>query len=298
MPNQAKAELANARASELQEVGRLPEAIKLYKQAVRLSPRWATPLYNLGLLLKYERQWAESLEYNRRATVLDAKNQAAWWNLGIAATALGRWGVARSAWRGFGIDVPPGKGPVDFPCGVGPIRLNPNGDAEVVWARRIDPARAVLESIPFPESNYRWNDVVLNDGAPAGYRTYMGEEVPVFDALDLLSPSPFGTYVAEVELPPKRHGNLVARLAEIARERGARVEDWSTSIRILCRACSEGRPHASHDTEAKPPEKIHVIGIAARSRRRATNILNAWESGDGSIRVESLDDALEPGEPK
>jgi hypothetical protein len=297
MPKQAEAELANARALELREKGHLQEAIELYERAVGLAPRWSTPLYNLGLLFKYERKWAESLEYNRRATVLDSKNAAAWWNLGIAATALGRWDIARSAWQAFGIEIPPGEGPVDFPCGIGPIRLNPKGDAEVVWARRIDPARAVLESIPFPESKYRWNDLVLNDGAPVGYRTYRGDEVPVFDALDLVRPSPFGTYVARVELPPKRHGKLVARLAEIAIEKGACAEDWSTSVRILCRACSEGRPHASHDTEAKPPETTHVIGIAARSRKHATSVLFAWESGEGSIRLESLDDALEPAAP-
>ena len=90
--------------------------------------------------------------------LIDKKDKAAWWNLGIAATALGRWDVARSAWRGFGINMPKGDGPIDFPCGTCPIRINPDGDAEVVWAERIDPARAELLSIPFPESNHRWKD--------------------------------------------------------------------------------------------------------------------------------------------
>src|SRR5262249_40245091 len=147
----------------------LTEAIELYQRAVRTAPAWPAPLYNLGLLFKNERQWQESLDYNRRATTIDPKYQAAWWNLGIAATALGRWDMARRAWRGFGIEVPSGDGPIELPCGYGPIRLNPKGDAEVVWAYRIDPARAVLASIPFPESKHGWRDVVLNDGAPTGY---------------------------------------------------------------------------------------------------------------------------------
>src|SRR5205807_10273545 len=75
-------------------------------------------------------------------TLFRSKDKAAWWNQGIAATALGRWGLARRAWAGFGIDLPAGEGPLDFPCGSCPVRLCPDGDAEVVWAHRIDPARS------------------------------------------------------------------------------------------------------------------------------------------------------------
>src|SRR5262245_40829719 len=164
----------NGRAIELKERGRLKEAVALYQRAAVVDPSWSVPLYNLGLLFKNERQWKESLEYNRLATSVDPGNKAAWWNLGIAATALGRWQQARAAWRGFGLDVPDGDGPVDFPCGFGPIRLDAKEGGEVVWAYRLDPARASLASIPFPESGHRWRDVVLNDGAPRGYRQYQG----------------------------------------------------------------------------------------------------------------------------
>jgi hypothetical protein len=201
--------------------------------------------------------------------------------------------MARDAWRGFGIDVPSGDGPIDMPCGYGPIRLHPKGDAEVVWAYRIDPARAVLASIPFPESEHGWKDVVLNDGAPTGYRQYRGKEVPVFDALQRLERSPFGTYVAEVAVVTK--GKQMEKLAEVAAELEGSAEDWSTSTRLICRACSEGRPHSTHDTTAAPPKGVHVIGVAARGHRHATEILSAWESVTNSVEVQSLDDALEPG---
>jgi hypothetical protein len=293
MFNRARAAAKNERAMKLQERGRLKEAIECYHEAAALDPRWAAPLYNLGLLFKNERRWEESLEYNRRATALDPKHEPAWWNLGIAATALGRWEVAREAWRGFGIAVPDGTGPLDFPCGFGPIRLHPTGDAEIVWAHRIDPARAVLASIPFPESGHRWNDVVLNDGAPTGYRQYQGQEVPVFDALQLLEPSLFGTYVARVRVPPEREP--IVRLAEVVARLGGSAEDWSTSVRLLCKACSEGRLHETHDTEAKPPKGAHLIGIAARGRAHAAEILAAWQAGTAGIHVESIEDALEPG---
>ena len=160
----------NGQGCDLREQGKLLEAAELFQGASALDPKWSTPLYNLGLVYKTLRRWPDSLKYNQWATALDAGNDAAWWNLGIAATALGRWDVARTAWRGFGIDIPNGEGPIDFPCGFGPIRLEPDGCAEVVWAFRLDPARASLASIPFPESKYRWKDVVLNDGEPVGFR--------------------------------------------------------------------------------------------------------------------------------
>jgi tetratricopeptide (TPR) repeat protein len=295
MTKREKAEALNTRAIQLEERGQLKEAVALYEQAAAADPRWSSPLFNLGLLYKNHRKWKKSLHYNRRATDVDPANEGAWWNLGIAATALGRWRTARLAWRGFGIDMPHGDGPIDFPCGYGPIRLHPQGEAEVVWADRIDPARAVLTNIPFPESNYRWRDIVLNDGAPNGYRQYHGKEVPVLDALQLLEASPFGTYVARVEVPPGR--DLTEKLAQIAADLGGSAEDWSTSIRLLCKACSEGRAHEFHDTEAPPAEGVHLIGIAARGREQAEEILATWEAGADDIHVEYLEDALEPGPP-
>jgi hypothetical protein len=295
MTRREKAAALNSKARRQQKRGNVEESIRLYQKAAALAPRWSVPLYNLGLLFKYQHRWQKSLMYNRQATELDPGNEAAWWNLGIAATALGRWKQARAAWRGFGIDIPDGEGPLDFPCGYGPIRLDPDGQAEVVWAHRIDPARAVIASIPFPESGYRWRDIALNDGAPVGYRQYDGKDYPVLNVLQFLEASPFGTFVATVALP--RRGKLVVRLAEIAAEQEGSAEDWTTSVHILCRACSEGRPHSEHDTEAAPPEGAHLIGIAARSRAHATRILSTWEAESRGVRVESLDDALEPGPP-
>jgi hypothetical protein len=294
MTRREKAETINARAIEREESGHLKQAIELYREASAVDPLWPAPLYNLGLLFKNQRRWRKSFTYNRRATALDPKDEAAWWNLGIAATALGRWKTARRAWRGFGINVPRGDGPIDFPCGFGPIRLHPTGDAEIVWAHRIDPARAVIASVPFPESNYRWKDVVLNDGAPIGYRQYQGEEVPVLDALQLLETSPFGTYIARVALPPGR--DLDEQLAEVAARLGGSAENWSTSIRIICKACSEGRPHDFHDPEA-PADGIHLVGIAAEGRGHAREILSAWKSGAKGIRMKSFEEALPPGPP-
>jgi hypothetical protein len=287
MNKRAKAESLCRRATRLWKEKKLDEAVKLFEEASALFPKWSSPLYNLGLLFKNERQWKQSMEYNRKAVAVDPKNEAAWWNFGIAATALGRWNLARLAWRGYGIDVPDGEGPLDFPCGYGPVRLNPDGDAEVVWAYRLDPARAKVASIPFPESGHRWGDVVLNDGAPVGYRKFEGKEYPVFNALELLERSPFATFVVRVKMPPQPE--LLGKLADTAASLEGSAEDWSTSVRILCKACSEGRPHKEHDTKAAPADNLHLIGVAARDRQHATQILSTWAAGAEGIHVEALD---------
>jgi hypothetical protein len=199
--------------------------------------------------------------------------------------------VARSAWRGFGIKLPPGEGPIDLPCGMCPIRLNPDGDAEVVWTRRLDPARAEITSIPFPESKHRWRDIVLNDGAPVGYRKSQGQEFPVFNELELLQASAFGTYFARVSMAPESDG--ARALPEIADRLGGSAEDWSTSIEILCKACSEGRPHEIHDHELKKVDGPHHIAVAARDQAHAEQILAAWRAQTPALTWESVECAIE-----
>jgi hypothetical protein len=275
------------------EAGRRDEAVASYERAIAAAPRWGLPLYNLGLLYKYERNWPLSLEYNRRAVALDAKNEAAVWNLGIAATALGNWVAARQAWRDFGIKVPEQEGAVDLPCGTGPIRIHPDGDAEIVWAKRIDPARAILLSIPYAGSGHGWRDLVLNDGAPNGYRVLHGQEVPVFDELEHLERSTFATFVADVTL--REQGLDTDRLCEIADSLNGAAEDWTKSVRMLCKQCSEGRAHASHDRANELPEQKRSIALAALSRDHVNQIVLAWQDQLPGVAVESIEMALEPG---
>ena len=291
MNKREQAEELNAVARALHDRGQMDEAIEFYRKAAVADPTWAVALFNVGLIFKQQRRWKESLQYNRRATSVAPEHEPAWWNLGIAATALRRWQVARSAWRGFGIDIPDGKGPLDFPCGSTPIRINPDGEAEVVWAERLDPARAALINIPLPESGFRWQDIVLHDGAPTGFRQSEGQEYPVFDALELWERSPFATYVARIKMP--RKSAYVDELTQQAAELGGSAEDWSTSLRMLCKACSEGRPHENHDHEQKPTKGAHLIGIAARNRDHATEILHTWELGKKGVHVEWLADPEE-----
>lgn len=278
----------NSRAMRLQNQGRLKEAEAWYRRAIDADPNWDAPHYNLGLIFKYAGRWQESLDANREARYRDPEDQSNSWNLGIAATALRDWTTAREAWERCGIQLPAGEGPINAGLGPVAIRLAPGDYGEVVWADRVDPARAKIFSIPLPESGHRFGDIVLHDGAPTGQR-YLGEgdaTVFVFDALGLWEASPYQTFIVNA---PEVTGPTIERLSLLAKEHDARVEDWSTSIRWLCERCSAGLP-SKHQEGCSHAEGEHKIALAARGEAEANRIAALWsrQEGLGQISVSTV----------
>jgi len=209
---------------------------------------------------------------------IDPGSEGASWNLGIAATALGDWRAAREAWRRFGLTVPDGEGPPELELGPVPIRVDPSGEAEVVWCDRLDPARALIRSVPLPACGRRYGDLLLHDGAPRGWRELRGKEVPVFDELAVLRASDFGTFVVETEQPTPEDS---LALAEAFGARELPAEDWTLQVRTLCRACSEGRPHAAGEQHAVEEawQPRHRVGVAARAAADVHAALAGWVAG-------------------
>ena len=272
------------KATALNELGRRRDdegdqdgALEAYAQASAIHPGWSVPWYNAGLIHKYRGEWTASLQANARAVQCEPGNEGALWNLGIAATALGDWTTARRAWRQYGIDIPEGEGPVDYFVGLTPIRVHGDEGTEVVWADRIDPARAILRNVPTPACGHRYGDLVLHDGAPNGYRTLRGQERAVFDELDVLAPSDYSTFEAIVEGASTEEVDAFEKESD---DVGMPAENWTDSLRTLCRACSEGHPDesAAHDHAPRRPSLRGEIrlGIAAREAGAARERLEAW----------------------
>jgi hypothetical protein len=260
-------------AIEFENDGLTNEAIALYQNIINLSPDWSTPYYNLGLIYKYQCNWRESFYYNQKAIEADLNNEAAYWNLGIAATALNDWKTARQAWNFFGLKLEVNNDEVNMDLGSRPVRLNPNHNAEVIWARRIDPARTIIESVPLPESNHRYNDLLLNDGAPVGYRISNGKEYPVFNELQLLQQSNFKTFSVVINTDNQ---DEIDQLGLLCDKNDIGFEDWTT-VRILCKKCSEGIPHENHDHDYKfSSDQLRNIGLAATNKTTIENILTEW----------------------
>ena len=273
MSGSTESDRLNQLGNELADKGQSVDAEQAYLAAAKADPSWSAPLYNLGLLYKYQGRWNDSLRCNQRAVELSPDDRDAWWNLGIAATAVGNWTEARRAWASCGIKMPAGDGPPECNFGVTPVRLDPEGDGEVVWAQRIDPARARLLSVPLPTSSYHWGDIVLHDGAAEGYRVVDEVEYPVFNVLTRLIASPFSTFIVELGTasPP-----AIERLEVIASDFGGAAEDWGTSTNILCRDCSLGRPHEHSDSSGIPAHPH--LGLAARNFDHAKKIIESWLS--------------------
>ena len=267
---------------EAEALDDLEGAMPLYERALTLDPDRAATHYNIGLVHKYRGAWAESLHHSRRASDLRADDEAANWNMGIAATALRDWAAAREAWRRVGLQIPEGDGPIQGDFGITPVRLNPNDRGEVVWGTRIDPVRVVLGNIPYPDSGFRAGDIVLHDGAPVGERQSNGRTYSVFNVLELFESSANSTYEAEVRA--RDAADLEALTAALD---AAQVdhEVWTANVRILCRKCSEGTPHEHAGEDDKVPAwpDTHVIGISTTSPEAARKVLARWSSGGGGF---------------
>ena len=85
--------------------------------------------------------------------------------------------------------------------------------------------------------------VVEQDRAPL--RRVLGDVAyPVFNELDRLRPSSTPTLSVEVTAPTEEDSDALSELFAAA---GFAAEDWTSSFRVLCRACSEGNPDLVHD---------------------------------------------------
>jgi hypothetical protein len=280
-------------ASAKSEAGDEQAALSLYLESLALDGDQPSALYNVGLIYKYRREWKESLRYNRLAAELRADDEATNWNIGIAATALREWRIAREAWRRAGLKVEDGDLPIVGDLGYTPVRLNgfaeTDAAAEVVWATRLSPATARITNIPTPAARFRFGDVVLHDGAATGTRFFKpGDERPVFNVFELFEPSDFITFEVKLLVPDTAALEALESACEGA---GIEVEDWTRNLKHLCRACSEGRAHEEHDDSLKNDawQVERRIGLAAKDAAKANAVLKQWSSRWKGRRVESVD---------
>lgn len=282
--NKKKAQKLHDQGQSFSDEGNDEEAIRAYLKAIELDPNKSVSFYNIGLIYKYQGEWEKSLKYNAKAYELDPEDDAARWNLAIAATALHKWDVARSAWKDNGIDIEGYSGPINMNFGMTPIRLNPDDSGEVVWATRIDPIRAKIDSIPYKESGFKYGDTVLHDGAAVGSREVGEIEYPVFNALELFEASSFKTVIASVVITSDENLKI---LDDMFSQTKHEFEDWTSNIRAICRQCSEGKPHEHHDQdfiEAWTGER--TLGIAVAENEPFLQIFEEWKTITNAKLVE------------
>jgi hypothetical protein len=112
---------------------------------------------------------------------------------------------------------------------------------------------------------------VLIDGAAEGERVVGNRTYPVFNVLQRLVAAPYRTFVIELATSDL---TVVSVLEECADQAGGAAEDWGTTTRILCHACSVGIVHQHVEGDAGPAHPH--CGLASRDNDHAHTIISAW----------------------
>lgn len=263
------------------DAGQLDQAAVYFQKLCRHMPHSPSFHYMRGLVAKNRMDWATSLSANLRAIELsDEFNEACHWNAAIAATALHDWATARQMWAACQLPIAAGQDEIVENFGITIVRLNPWDSGETVYAQRIDPVRAVILNVPFPESGWCCGDIVLHDGAPTGSRIDSnGKEINVFNALERWKPSSQQTFTLFAECA---HADDVQALLHMCQAHDLNAEDWTENTRMICLQCSYGHVH-EHRQKSADWQTERSIGIAAHSITEIEKVLNKWQGQNRTV---------------
>ncbi len=214
------------RGTGAQAAGDLSSATRSFRLAARLAPSWETPHFHLALIARQAGDWEVSLQSNQKAVALAGwPSDEALWNLGTAATAVHNWTEARRAWRSYGFHIPEGQGELTMEMAPVCLRLNPLGNAVLVWGQRIDPARSIITSVPLPGTNHHYHDIILHDGESSGVlEGEDGKSVPVFNAFKIWECSKYATFRSNVYIA---HEDARRSLGQLCLKNKVCVEEWA-----------------------------------------------------------------------
>jgi tetratricopeptide (TPR) repeat protein len=260
------------KAVRFEEEGDVYMAVKLLKKVVRLAPEWWLPYQDLGAIYKTRQEWKPTMHYSQKALERNPEHQAAWNNLALSATALRRWRTARKAWNFLGFSFRENDRSLDLDMGGVAVRLPGMGTDYLVWARRIDPARAEIISVPIPASGFRYRDRILLDPEPAGRRIVKNRKVKVFRGLELIKRSTYTTFEVRLQNAGLTEADL---LADLCRQAGLGFDHWNLANRLLIPGTS-ANPEYYGLFEASQQDPDLVVGVAARRAKQLRTCLHNW----------------------
>ncbi len=250
-------------------------AVKLCKRLSRLAPDWSAPFAYLGRLYKNRQEWKPAYHYSIKALENNPFDDNTWENLALAATVLKEWETARHAWNHLGFAFRKSDEALRLDLGILPACLNPGTHPEIVEVRRIDPARAIIRSIPQPSSGFRYQDLVLLDVKPGRHHYVEGRKVAVYDQLELLKKSPWRTFAVLLNTSSPKDVNT---LSELCSEAGLGFDNWSNASRfftpILHPKVSE---YFDHTIFGQLNRNEFLVALASRSASDIEKVMQNWE---------------------
>ncbi len=268
-PNESYRNELLLHARQFMEARDVYNAAKLLRRIIKLAPDWWEPHAELAELYKWQGEWKAMMHFAKRAVALHAGNPAAWRNLGIAATALKKGRIAQTVWNKFGIST----GKTD-PRAIVALRVPCGKQFEILWAHPLDPARALITSIPHPASGRRYHDVLLFDFNPCGYTVSGRRRYPVFDQLGVVRHSPFKTYSCTVETTDKKALRLLDKLC---RQGALGFENWTNATRAMPFQSENALPEF-YGADILPPASSgeSLVAIAAQRKQDVQAVLRDW----------------------
>ncbi|WP_217180129.1 tetratricopeptide repeat protein [Streptomyces sp. AC495_CC817] len=253
-------------AEEWQRAADLYEQVLAHFPDEEPSAAW---WYDAALGHKFLRHWDKAFELGVQAAARAPRGEGdpAFWNLGIAATIRRDWAVARDAWAGYDIEIPPGEGAIEGRFGHACVRLDTDGRHEVVWIERLCPTRGRVVNVPVTGGR-RYGEIVLHDGQPNGERVVDGSTFPVFDELLLFEASDLPTL--EVTVAVGESADLEA-LAALFGDHGFGAET-ADSVTVHCACCSEGTLHREPTPTRTGAQRFRLAAPEEDARR----LLDRW----------------------
>lgn len=242
-------------------------AVKLYKLVAREAPQWEQPYLRLGHLYKYRREWKPALYYNKRAVTLEVSNRQAWWDVGLAATAIGKLKQARRVWEKFGWNAQKQQ-----PLKPVSVRLQFQNQFEVLWVQRVSPCLGYIRSIPQPASGRRYGDLVLIDNVVRGYHSSGMYRLPIYDELGLKKCGHYGAFSCTLLQATEEDIKL---LQQLCLEQNLGFEVWGNAAQAATVRATGGKPEYCAFNWDTAPELL--IAIAARQEAEALSVLKNWE---------------------
>ena len=256
------------------KVGDVYTAVKLLKKTIRIDPEWVDPYVALGHIYHRRREWKPAFHYWKQAVALDADDREAWWHLSLAATGLGRKQVAASVWAKFGLDR------VDLTQPLSLEVKNATG-YEILWMQPLDAARGRILSIPHPDSQLRYRDLMLYDRrGQTGTNVAGRRRVAVYPSLDRLKRSAYRTFSCLLLTSDKE---AITELEKLCYEAALGFEVWSnashaTRLNPDEASARERRdyPEYYNDLVPRTDHGTALVALAAIHPAEVERVLNAW----------------------
>lgn len=260
-----EAQLLFRTAYQYEQLGDVYHAVKLYRKAIKVAPRFAAPYFQLCKIYKHRKEWKPTLHYGLKTLECSDHYPSVWNFVAAAATALGKSKVLVRALPYLAKAALQNRKVI-------PVQISHGSFKEIVWAKPLHPLKARIISIPHPNSRRRFGEIILHDWHPIGYRVIKNKRYPLFEELERLKTSHFHTFSVLLHDSSEQQ---IQQLEQLCSDAGIGFEVWSNMNFNQINTQSK-QPEYYDQIIATPEQAYTLIALAAKERETVDELLNTW----------------------